>query len=114
MGHTAQAGPQSGPHPPVLSLGPGQTGLIPNAEMGTAPGTDHRAQFKPGTPIEVEVLAIEEDGKRISLSRKSAQGAKEREEYKSFKKREDEKASGPGFSTMASALKDALERKKDE
>ena len=58
-----------------------------------------------------DLLAIEEEGRRISLSRKSAQGAKEREEFKSFQKREDDKAQGPGFSTLASALKDALERK---
>ncbi|MBI3300772.1 MAG: S1 RNA-binding domain-containing protein [Deltaproteobacteria bacterium] len=31
-----------------VRLGPGQTGLIPNAEMGTPRGTDHRKEFAPG------------------------------------------------------------------
>ena len=55
-----------------VRLGPGDVGLIPNAEMGTAQGADHRKAFPPGTAITVAVLAIAEGGKRISLSRARA------------------------------------------
>ncbi|MGH8008061.1 MAG: S1 RNA-binding domain-containing protein, partial [Candidatus Binatia bacterium] len=55
-----------------VRLGPGQTGLIPNAEMGTPRGTDHRKDFGPGTEVKVAVLAVEEGGKRIRLSRTKA------------------------------------------
>ena len=55
-----------------VRLGPGDVGLIPNAEMGTAQGADHRKAFPPGTAVKVAVLAIAEGGKRISLSRARA------------------------------------------
>ncbi len=55
-----------------LRLGPGQVGLIPNAEMGTAKNADHRNDFPPGTEVKVAVLSIEDGGKRIRLSRAQA------------------------------------------
>src|SRR3989442_8637347 len=47
-----------------LRIGPGQVGLIPNAEMGTPRNADHRKTFPPGTEVKVAVLSIEEGGKR--------------------------------------------------
>jgi small subunit ribosomal protein S1 len=55
-----------------VRLGPGQVGLVPNAEMGTDRGTDHRKGFPPGAAITVVVLGIEEGGRRIRLSRAQA------------------------------------------
>jgi len=56
-----------------LRLGPGQTGLIPNAELGsTKGGGDVRKAFPPGTEVKVLVLGIEEGGRRIRLSREQA------------------------------------------
>src|ERR671918_2653383 len=55
-----------------VRLGPGQTGLVPNAELGTARGTDHRRMFPAGSELKVLVLAIEEGGRRIRLSREKA------------------------------------------
>ena len=82
---------------------PMQTLLIHNQEMGTPPGTDHRRDFRPGTPVEAVVLSIEEEGKRISLSRAQALGLKERQDFDRFKKDADEASEG-GFSTMARTL----------
>jgi small subunit ribosomal protein S1 len=96
-----------------VRLGPGRTGLIHNKEMGTSPGTDHRKQFAPGTPVEAVVLSVEEDGKRISLSRAQAMGHKERQEFEKFQAR-DEGAGAAGFSTMADALRNALKPKPDK
>ena len=56
-----------------VRLGPGQTGLIPNAELGsTKGGGDLRKAFPPGTEVKVLVLGIEEGGRRIRLSREQA------------------------------------------
>lgn len=67
-----------------LRLGPGQIGLIPNAEMGTARGTDHRKDFAPGTQVTAVVLAVEEGGKKIRLSRAKAVEREERAETQSY------------------------------
>ncbi len=61
-----------------VRLGPGQTGLIPNAEMGTPRGTDHRKAFPPGTEVQVAVLAVEAGGTRIRLSRTKVREHEER------------------------------------
>lgn len=67
-----------------VRLGPGQVGLIPNAEMGTPRGTDHRRDFPPGTEVKVVVVGIEEGGKRIRLSRAKAQAQEEQAETQSY------------------------------
>ena len=41
-----------------VRLGPGETGLIPNAELGTARGADHRKMFPSGSELKVLVHAI--------------------------------------------------------
>jgi small subunit ribosomal protein S1 len=51
-----------------VRLGPGQTGLVPNVELGTARGADYRKAFPAGMDVKVLVLAIEEGGRRIRLS----------------------------------------------
>ena len=67
-----------------VRLGPGQMGLIPNAEMGTPRGTDHRKEFPPGTEVKVAVLAVEEEGKRIRLSRTKARAHEEQAETQAY------------------------------
>lgn len=67
-----------------VRLGPGQIGLIPNAEMGTQRGTDHRKEFGPGTEVKVVVLAIEEGGKRLRLSRAKALAHEEQAETQAY------------------------------
>src|SRR5213594_2236578 len=67
-----------------VRLGPGQTGLIPIGELGTARGTDLRKAFPVGTEIRVLVLAIEEGGRRIRLSHAQALGREERAETQAY------------------------------
>jgi small subunit ribosomal protein S1 len=67
-----------------VRLGPGQTGLIPIAELGMARGTDLRKAFPVGTEIKVLVLAIEEGGRRIRLSHAQALGREERAETQAY------------------------------
>jgi small subunit ribosomal protein S1 len=86
-----------------LRVGPGQVGLIPNAEMGTPRGADHRKDFPPGTAIKVAVLSIEEGGKRIRLSRAQALRMEEEAETKSYMKGAGGKGGGFGM-TLGEAI----------
>jgi small subunit ribosomal protein S1 len=67
-----------------VRLGPGQTGLVPSAELGTTRGTDHRRMFPAGTELKVLVLAIEEGGRRIRLSREKALAHEEQAETQAY------------------------------
>jgi small subunit ribosomal protein S1 len=67
-----------------LRVGPGQVGLIPNGEMGTAKNADHRKEFPPGTEVRVAVLSIEDGGKRIRLSRAQVQRLEEESETRGY------------------------------
>jgi len=79
-----------------VRLGPGRTGLVPNAEMGTQRGTDHRKDFSPGTELKVVVLAIEEGGKRIRLSRSKALVHEEQAETQAYLRSTAPKSRGFG------------------
>jgi small subunit ribosomal protein S1 len=67
-----------------VRLGPGQTGLVPNAELGAARGADPRKQFPPGSEMKVLVLSIEEGGRRIRLSREKAIAHEEQAETQAY------------------------------
>ena len=69
-----------------VRLGPGQTGLVPNAELGVARGADPRKAFPPGSEMKVFVLAIEEGGRRIRLSREKAITHEEQAETQAYLK----------------------------
>ncbi len=69
-----------------VRLGPGQTGLVPNAELGAARGADPRKAFPPGSEMKVFVLAIEEGGRRIRLSREKAITHEEQAETQAYLK----------------------------
>src|SRR6266571_4283038 len=89
-----------------VRLGPGQTGLIPIGELGTARGTDLRKAFPVGTEIKVLVLAIEEGGRCIRLSHAQALGREERAETQAYL-RETTKQ-GDGFRlTLGERMKQA-------
>ena len=69
-----------------VRLGPGQTGLVPNAELGTTRGTDHRKMFPAGSEMKVLVLAVEDGGRRIRLSRDKALAHEEQAETQAYMK----------------------------
>jgi len=87
-----------------LRIGPGQVGLIPNAEMGTPRNTDHRRDFPPGTEVKVAVLSIEDGGKRIRLSRTEAQRMEEDAETRTYMQDSTKKSGGFGM-TLGEALR---------
>jgi small subunit ribosomal protein S1 len=69
-----------------VRLGPGQTGLVPSVELGTSRGADHRRLFPAGSEMRVLVLAIEEGGRRIRLSREKALAHEEQAETQAYMK----------------------------
>jgi small subunit ribosomal protein S1 len=87
-----------------LRIGPGQVGLIPNAEMGTPKNTDHRKDFPPGAQIKVAVLSIEDGGKRIRLSRTQAIRMEEDAETRGYMQDSAKKGDGFGM-TLGEALR---------
>ena len=80
-----------------VRLGPGQTGLIPNAELGTARGADHRKAFPVGSAIKVLVLAIEEGGRRIRLSHAQALAHEEQAETQAYLRETTKEGGGFGM-----------------
>jgi small subunit ribosomal protein S1 len=87
-----------------VRLGPGQTGLIPTAVLGTARGTDPRKAFPSGSDVKVLVLAIEEGGRRIRLSREKALIHEEQVETEAYLR--DSGKKGDGFAlTLGERLK---------
>jgi small subunit ribosomal protein S1 len=88
----------------LVRLGPGQTGLVPTAELGTSRGADHRRMFPPGGEMKVLVLAIEEGGRRIRLSREKALAHEEQAETQAYIK--DAARKGRFGMTLGDFLKD--------
>jgi small subunit ribosomal protein S1 len=87
-----------------VRLGPGQTGLVPNAELGTTRGADHRKMFAAGSEMKVLVLGIEDGGRRIRLSREKALAHEEHAETEAYLK-DSAKKGGFGM-TFGDFLKD--------
>jgi len=78
-----------------VRLGPGQTGLVPSAELGTPRGADHRKAFGLGSELKVLVLAVEDDGRRIRLSHTQALAHDEKTETQAYLR--DTAGKGDGF-----------------
>lgn len=92
-----------------VRLGPGQTGLCPNAELGTQRGTDYRKAFAPGTELKVVVLDIEEGGRRIRLSHTQALAREEQAEAQAYIQDPSTKSGGFGL-TLGDMFRQARRR----
>jgi small subunit ribosomal protein S1 len=91
-----------------VRLGPGQTGLVPSAELGASRGTDQRKAFPVGAELKVVVLAIEDGGRRIRLSHVRALAHEEQAETQAYLR--DTKTRGGFGLTLGEKLKQARER----
>jgi small subunit ribosomal protein S1 len=88
-------------------LGPGRTGLIPASETGLARDADVSRAFPVGSDVEVLVLDVEPPpGRRIRLSVKAIDVAREAEEVRAYAERADAEAT-KGFGSLADKLMDA-------
>src|SRR5262249_18427410 len=80
-----------------VRLGPGQTGLVPTAELSTNRGADLRKTFPVDSEIKVLVLAIEEGGRRIRLSHSQALAREEQAETRAYMQQRPNRGRGDGF-----------------
>jgi small subunit ribosomal protein S1 len=92
----------------IIELNERLQGTIPNAEMGTARGTDHRRMFPTGTELEGKVLEIDRRRNRIRISRKAMEKHAEEEAYKEFRKAENAPSSLGSFGDL---LQDFMKNK---
>jgi small subunit ribosomal protein S1 len=80
-----------------VRLGPGQTGLVPTAELSMSRGTDARKAFPAGSEMKVLVLAIEESGRRIRLSHAQALAREEQAETQAYLQQGPKRGDGFGL-----------------
>ena len=80
-----------------VRVGPGQTGLVPNAELAAARGSDPRKAFPIGSEMKVLVLAVEEGGRRIRLSQTAAVAQEEKVEAQAWAQDSAKKSGGFGM-----------------
>ena len=78
-------------------------GFIPNSEMGTARGTDHRKKWPPGTEIDVMIIGTDRDG-GLRCSRKRFLQDEERRAVREYRK----EVSKQGLGTFGDILKAKL------
>jgi small subunit ribosomal protein S1 len=81
-------------------------GFIPNVEMGTERGTDHRKGFPPGTEIPVKVIGQDRDG-GLRCSRKALLVEEEKRAVQSYRR----EAARQGLGTFGDLLRAKLEGK---
>ena len=98
-----------------VRLEPGLTGLIPNGESGVPPGAVAKS-FPSGRTVEVKIIGLDAERRRISLSASGAKAEADRGEVKRY--REDsakrEKASAPSISAFGASLLEALKNPKSK
>jgi small subunit ribosomal protein S1 len=91
-----------------VRLEAGLTGLIPNSENGLPHGTPASKAFAPGQKVEVKVIGLDKQRKRISLSVGKAKEEADRRDLRSYReesakreKSEPQRMSGFGASLLA-------------
>jgi small subunit ribosomal protein S1 len=94
-------------------LAPGRTGLIHAGETGIDRGGDLRKAFPPGSDIEVIVLDVDPDGRRIGLSRKAVLQAGEKSEISDYAAKQSRPPGTEGFGSLADKLRAAMKPKDD-
>jgi ribosomal protein S1 len=77
--------------------------------MGTQRGADHRRDFSEGTEVKVVVLGIEDNGKRIRLSRAKALAHEEQAETQAYLKGTQPKGRGFGV-TLGDLLRQSRKK----
>ncbi len=92
------------PYGIFLKLDSGASGLIPNSEMGTPRGTNHSRMFPQGTRMQVVVIGVDKETKKISLSRNAVSEKAQQDDFSRYRSREQvetkEAASLSGFGEL--------------
>jgi len=88
-------------------LAPGRTGLIPLSETGVANEANVARELPVGGDVDVIVLEVDSSRRRVRLSAKAVQGAREADEVREYTERRDS-APAEGFGSLADKFRDAL------
>jgi small subunit ribosomal protein S1 len=103
------------PYGIFVKMNNGLTGLIPNSEMGTSKGTDHRRMIPPGTEMQVMVIDVDVAEKKVRLSRKAILEKAAKDEYTEYmKSQKNSLGSNKNLGTIGDILKSKLKEKKNE
>ena len=94
-----------------VELEPGVEGLIPLSESGVARDGDVKKAFPIGNTIEVAVLDVDADARRIRLSVTAIQKMREADEVREYTERPDAPPT-EGFGSLGDKLRDALKPRK--
>lgn len=102
------------PYGIFVKMSNGVTGLVPNIEMGTPSGTDHRRMFPPGTEMQVAVIDVDTTHNKVRLSRKAILEKAAQDEFTQYRESTSKSAeSSRGFGSLGDLLKAKLEEKKN-
>jgi ribosomal protein S1 len=91
-------------------LSPGRTALMPIAETGVDRDSDVVKAFPIGSKVEVAVLEVDPEGRRIRVSRKAVADERERAELREYAERPDAPPTG-SLGSLADKLRGALGRR---
>jgi small subunit ribosomal protein S1 len=92
----------------------GLTGLIPNSEMATAAGSDHKRMFPAGTPIQAVVIEADKVTGKVRLSRKAAMDKTIQEEFDQYRETGKDESSGSSLGSLGEILRAKLAEKKQQ
>ena len=91
-----------------VELAPGFTGLMPAVETGLDRGVDLRKAFPIGSEVEVVVLEVDQEARRIRLSKKAVTEQRERAEVREYTERQQDATQGASVGSLADKLRGAL------
>jgi small subunit ribosomal protein S1 len=93
-----------------VELEPGLSGLIPISELGLERDADPRTAFSPGEKVQLKLMGLDPERRRISLSVRALKRDQERAEY--LQHMDSDGSSDPGLTGFGAQLQAALEKKK--
>jgi len=103
------------PYGIFLKMNNGITGLIPNMEMGTPQGMDHRRMFPPGTEIQVAVTDVDTGNNKVRLSRKAVLEKAVQDEFNQYRESVKNSAESTGsLGNLGDILRAKLKEKKNQ
>jgi small subunit ribosomal protein S1 len=91
----------------LVELEPGIEGLVPASESGISRDADLKRAFPSGTELQVVILDVDADGRRMRLSVNAVKEAHEAEEVREYNERADT-VPAEGFGSLADKLRGAL------
>jgi small subunit ribosomal protein S1 len=91
----------------LVELEPGIEGLVPASESGISRDADLKRVFPSGTGVQVVILDVDADARRMRLSVTAVKEAHEAEEVREYSERADT-VPAQGFGSLADKLRGAL------